>query len=153
MNIQIERLKLTRLFLLENIKDLTAVELNKIPAGFNNNIIWNLGHMVAAQQGLAYVRAGLKPVLDEKLIAQFRTGTKPAQPLNENEIQEIKAQFISSLDLFLSDYEKNVFEGYVAWTTRYQVELKNIDDAIWFLAYHEGLHSGYITAMKKIVRQ
>jgi len=50
MKKEIERLKKTRIFLLDLIKDLTTEQLNEIPKGFNNNIIWNLGHLIASQQ-------------------------------------------------------------------------------------------------------
>jgi hypothetical protein len=43
MNPQIDTLKKVRAVLLEGIKDLTTEQLNKIPQGYNNNIIWNLG--------------------------------------------------------------------------------------------------------------
>ena len=52
MNDQIETIRKTRSFLLDYIKELNIEQLNKIPAGFNNNIAWNLGHLVAAQQGV-----------------------------------------------------------------------------------------------------
>ena len=68
MTKQIEIIKKTRVSLLELVKDLSTEQLNKIPDGFNNNIIWNLAHMIAAQQGVCYVRAGLAPVVGEKLV-------------------------------------------------------------------------------------
>ena len=33
---------------------LTIEELNKIPEGFNNNIIWNFGHVIVSQQIICY---------------------------------------------------------------------------------------------------
>lgn len=63
MNKQIEIIRKTRVKLLEMLSDLSTDQLNKIPAGFNNNIIWNLAHLVAAQQGICYLRAGLPMVL------------------------------------------------------------------------------------------
>ena len=51
---QFEILKLTRQYLLNDIKDLTVEQLNEVPAGFNNNIIWNVAHMLATQQGICY---------------------------------------------------------------------------------------------------
>ncbi len=48
MNKDIDYIKKARYYLLDGIKDLSADQLNQIPEGFNNNILWNLAHMVAA---------------------------------------------------------------------------------------------------------
>ena len=151
MNKQIDNIKKVRLFLLENLKDLSVEQMNKIPSGFNNNIAWNLGHLIAAQQGLCYLRANAKPVVDEKYTA-FKSGTKPERDLNDHELAAIKDTMLSSLDQLQADYKNNVFTNYNPWVTRYGVELANIDDAIRFLGFHEGLHSGHIMALKRVVK-
>ena len=152
MTKQIEIIRKTRAFLLDHLKDLTSEQLNKIPEGFNNNIIWNLGHLVAAQQGVCYIRAGLAPRLDEGFINTFKSGTKPGERLSEAEIENIKTLLFATLDQLEDDYNSGVFGNYTAWTVRYGVEFTNIDDAITFLPFHEGLHSGFVTALKKLVK-
>lgn len=151
MNRQIDTVKKIRAFLLEGIKDLTNGQLNQIPAGFNNNIIWNLGHMIAAQQGICYRRAGATPLISEEFWERFRTGSKPAGTVDSPEIEEIKSLFLSSIDQLAIDADTSVFDNYTAWNTRYNVEIRNIKDAISFLPFHEGLHLGTILAMKKLV--
>jgi hypothetical protein len=148
---QIETVKKIRTFLLEGIKDLNATQLNKIPAGFNNNIIWNLGHMIAAQQGICYRRAGATPLITDEFWERFRTGSKPEGTVEAPEIENIKKLFLSSIDQLAIDCETPVFDSYTAWNTRYSVEIANIKDAISFLPFHEGLHLGTILAMKKLV--
>jgi len=152
MTKQIEIIRKTRSFLLESLKDLTTEQYNKIPEGFNNNIIWNLGHMIAAQQGVCYIRAGLTPRVEEDIINSFKSSTKPEKTLNETEIENIKTLLFSTLDQLEKDYNNNIFDGYTAWSTRYGVELANIDDAINFLPFHEGLHSGCIGALKRLIK-
>ena len=147
----IENIRKVRAFLLEGIKDLTTEQLNRIPEGFNNNIIWNLGHLVAAQQGICYKRAGVVPHISEEFWEQFRSGSKPERLLSESEIANIKQLFSTTLDQLEADYNNNMFTGYTAWNTRYDVEIKSIDDALRFVPYHEGLHSGVINTMKKLV--
>jgi hypothetical protein len=152
MTKQIEIIRKTRTFLLENLKDLTTEQYNKIPEGFNNNIIWNLGHMIAAQQGVCYLRGGLALRVEEDLINSFKSSTKPERAFSESEIESIKSLLFSTLDQLEEDYNNNIFGGYTAWTTRYAVELASIDDAINFIPFHEGLHSGFITALKRLVQ-
>ena len=149
---QIEILKKTRQYLLELVRDLSIEELNEIPHGFNNNIIWNLGHMLASQQGVCYVRSGLKVAIDEKYFLAYKPGTKPDEFIDRVQVDAIKNLFLPAIDQLERDYYDNVFSNYPPWTNRYGVEHKNIEDTIDFLLFHEGLHLGYIMALKRMVR-
>ncbi len=151
MNEKIETIRKTRSYLLQAIKELTPDQLNKIPDGFNNNIVCNLGHLVAAQEGICYVRAGLKPPGGEDFFNRFKPGSKPENKLNEEETEKIKELMLTSLNVLEQDYEKGFWTSYPAWSTRYGVEIKSIDEAINFLHFHEGLHSGHVLSMKRIV--
>lgn len=151
MNQQIENVRKTRQYLVELIKDLTTNQLNTIPHGFNNNIIWHLGHLIAAQQGVCYIRAGLKQPVDEQLTAPFKPGTKPERAFSPDEIEHVKEVLLSSIDTLENDYNNGTFKTYNTWTTRYGVELRDIDAALSFLIYHEGLHAGSILSQKKLV--
>jgi hypothetical protein len=147
----IEIIQKPRLHLLDVIKDLSIEQLNKIPAGFNNNIIWNLTHMISAQQGICYKRAGLEVPLDERFFMPYQSGAKPEKIVTAEEVEEIKGLFLSTLEQLKVDIQNNLFANYVPWTTRYGVDLNNIDDALTFLPFHEGLHSGYIWALKRVI--
>jgi uncharacterized damage-inducible protein DinB len=152
MNNNIETIRNVRLYLLNIVKDLSVEEMNEIPAGFSNNIIWNLAHMTAAQQGICYLRPGLKPPLEEKYIKPYLPSTKPDSVIDETEIEVIKGLFLTSLDALQADYDKQLFATYTPWTTRYGVQISGIEDALAFLPFHEGFHSGYITALKRCVQ-
>ncbi|GEM_PF-2526923 len=39
----------------------TLEQLNRIPEKYNNNLAWNLGHVVASQQVLCYELSALPP--------------------------------------------------------------------------------------------
>ena len=151
MNKQIEIIKMPRLGILEQVKDLSIEQLNKIPTGFNNNIIWNLGHVIAAQQGVCYRRAGVETVVSADFMNTYGGGSKPESFLGEDQLQLIGELYTSTLDQFVIDYNNNLFANYTAWTTRYGVNLNSIDDVIQFLPFHEGLHIGGIMAMKRVV--
>ena len=152
MNKAIESLKKTRLHLLELIKDLSVEQLNEIPIGYNNNVIWNLGHLIVSQQALCYMRANVKPRVDDKYFTNFKPGTKPEFPIDEDDVLEIKGLLISVLDQLEADYNENLFANYGTFTTVFGVELTNIDDALNFVLFHDGLHTGYIMAMKHMLR-
>jgi hypothetical protein len=151
MKSQIEIIKKKRTFLLEQIKNLGNEEFNRVAEGFNNNIIWNLGHMIAAQQGICYKRAGLPTIISDDFWEKFRSGSKPAGLVGDDEITQIKELLFTTLDKFEIDYDRKIFGNYTAWSTRYGIELASIDDSIKFLPFHEGLHAGTILAIKRLV--
>lgn len=47
-------LNATRQNILTLMQGLSADQLNKMSAGFNNNLIWNAGHVLVTQQLLYY---------------------------------------------------------------------------------------------------
>ena len=123
---------------MEFIKDLDIDQLNKIPPGFNNNIIWNIAHLIAGQQGVCYIRAGLKTWVEEDFFNAYKPGTKPLSRMDEEQVEKIKELFFSTLDILEQDYQKALWNSYPAWTTRYGLEVISIDDAMDFLLVHEG---------------
>jgi len=148
---QIEALRENRSSLLEQLKDLTAEQLNLTPEGRSNNIIWNLGHMIAVQQGICYKRAGLPTLISDDFWHRFKSGSTPRDIISEGEITSIKQLLIITSDQLETDYKKQIFGHYNTWMTRNGVELASIDDGIKFLSFHEGLHSGVIMDIKRSV--
>ncbi|WP_293305333.1 DinB family protein [Pedobacter sp. UBA5917] len=147
----ITQIKNTRAFILELVKDLSTEQLNKIPEGFNNNIIWNIAHLTAAQQNLCYVRSGLPVPVDAKHFGPFLSGTKPEQFIGKEEIDSIYSILLSSMDRLAADYTSGIFVQFEPWDKRYGMKLNTVEDAINFVPFHEGMHIGYIMAMKKLV--
>jgi hypothetical protein len=148
---KLEYIRQPRLKILELLEGFSLEQLNEIPKGFNNNIIWNLGHMIAAQQGICYKRAGLNTFIDEDFFQAYKPDSKPTSFVDQEGLEHIKELLFSSLEQLRSDYQANKFSGYTAFTTRYGIALSSVDDAISFLPFHEGLHIGCIMAMRKLV--
>lgn len=137
--------------MLNHVNDLTIGQLNKVPAGFNNNIVWNLAHVVASQQGVCYRRAGLELRIQDNFFATYKPETKPEHFITAEELETIKGLMFSTIDQFEADYQTDIFNNYVPWVTRYGVKIDTIDDALTFLPFHEGLHMGYIMALKRAI--
>lgn len=152
MNQQINAVRKTRSFILNLVADLTIDELNEVPEGFNNNIIWNLAHMVAAQQGICYVRPGLPTHITDAFFNSYKPGSKPEAKVDEKGVEEIKSLLFSTLDALEADLARGAWTSYPAWTTRYGNEIGSIEDAVSFLLFHEGLHTGYVMALKRVVK-
>jgi hypothetical protein len=152
MNDPIDSIRQVRQHLLQHTRGLTVAEMNLVPPGFHNNIAWNLAHLVASQQGLCYLRSGLKPVVPQAFIDLYKSGTRPESALSEGDIASVREMLLSTMDLFEEDYRKKRFTSYSTANTRYGVVLSNIDEALDFLLFHEGLHTGYVWALQRAVK-
>jgi hypothetical protein len=144
-----EILNITRNNILNSIKDLSLSELNKIPIGFNNNVIWNVGHIVATQQLLCYKMSGLDMALDAAFIAKYMKGSFAVGDASQEELDYIVKQLKELPAKVEADYANQLFKEYNTYTTSYNITLNDVEQAIQFNNVHEGLHLGYIMALKK----
>ena len=141
----------TRANFIQLLDGLTIEQVNKIPGGFNNNIIWNFAHTISAQQVLCYRLAGITPVVDENFIELFKKGTKPGTYIDQQKLNHIKKLSELTIEKLKLDVADNIFSNYTDYTTSYNVCLTNIEDAIKFVSVHEGLHYGYAMALRRLV--
>jgi hypothetical protein len=143
----------TRILVLDLIKELSLEKLNKIPHGFNNNIFWNAGHLVAAQQTICYLRGGHSLRISEDFFNNFKPGSRPERFFQSDEEDEMKKLLFGSLDILENDLQQNKFEPFTPWITRTGININNIGQALIYLHHHEGLHTGIIYSMKKMVQK
>lgn len=133
------------------INRLEVDQLNKIPKGFNNNIIWNIGHIIVTQQILIYQFSGVKPLVEQDFMDTYRKGTTPGEILASSEIQIIRTLLEDTIRQTRSDYENGIFKTYTSYTTSTKSQLTSVDKAIEFNNSHEGIHLGYILALQKLI--
>jgi hypothetical protein len=126
-------------------------QLLRIPEGHRNNIWWNIAHVVVSQQGLVYNLSKLPLNVSEELVGKYRKGTVPDGTASEEEIQTIRDILLSTIEQTREDYQNERFEEYVEYTTSARVTLRNVEDAIAFNLFHEGLHMAVILALQKKV--
>lgn len=136
---------------LKRVETLSTEQLNSIPEGHNNNIIWHIGHMMASQQSLCYSRSGAMPNLSLEFIDKYRKGTSPKGWDKPVLLEDIKPLFLSTAEVFETDYKGGKFNAYESYTTQAGATLTNIDEAITYSYGHENLHYGNILTMLKIV--
>lgn len=127
----------------------TLEQLNKVPKGFKNNIIWNVAHCIVTQQLLVYKLSGLEGVLSDEMIAEFRKGSKTERDLSQTEVDKIRDILFSPLDQTETDYNNGIFKNFNEYTVSTGSTLTNVDEALAFNNFHEGIHLGYILALKK----
>ena len=152
MQQQIDILKTTRANILKAIDGISLEQLNVIPDGYNNNLIWNAAHVAVTQQLLCYAMSGLEVKLPKEIITAYRKGAKPERAVTQAEVDQIKAWLTDSIDWLATDLAAGIFQNYKEYQTSYGYKLTSIADAVSFNNVHEGMHLGYIIALKKHLR-
>ena len=138
--------------IIAKILDIHTVEqLNKIPESFSNNLIWNIAHVVVTQQLLVYKLSGLPMMVSDEIIEKYKKGSKPEHNVTQAELDEIKSLLFSTIEKTKDDYEKGIFKNFQEYPTSTGFVLKNIEDAIAFNNFHEGLHIGILMSLRKLV--
>ncbi len=151
MEKQIALIKQTRNNFIKLVDGLTIDQLNKIPAGYNNNIAWNFAHIVAAQQSLCNILSGNALKVDQAFVEKYRKGTKPEGNVDAAEIDLIKGYLIAHIEDLEKGLQNNIFAEYKQYETSYGFVLNSISDAVTFFAVHDALHFGYAMALKRAV--
>jgi len=131
------------------LNQFTLDELNKVPNGFSNNIIWNIAHVVVTQQLLVYRNSGLPMFVSDDLIEKYKKGTKAEADVTSEDVEEIRGLLFSSLEQLMKDYNNGLFKNYNQYTVSTKSTLTNVEEAMEFNNFHEGIHLGYILALKK----
>jgi len=151
MQTEISILKTSRTLVFNAINALTLEQIHTIPKGFKNNIAWNVAHLVVTQQLLHYALSGLDCLVPEDLITNFRKGALANKKLSQEEWNEVKDLLIGLPATLEEDYNANIFKNYTEYPTSTGFVINNIQSAIAFNNFHEGIHLGIILAQKKLI--
>lgn len=142
MNEYIELLESKREDFLQITKDLSVEQFNFIPAGFNNNVIWNIGHTLSVGQSYLYEKSGF-PIPDHPiLLEKFDSGTKPEIALEQGEIAYIRNSLLESVRFFKENTTGN---GGTKITD--QITTKSLQ----FVLFHDNYHYDAILNLMKSI--
>ena len=136
---------------LEFLEKNTLEQLNKIPDGFKNNLIWNVGHIITTQQGLIYRLSGLPVMISKEFHNKYKYCSLPPQTTTKEEVEEIKGLLISLIQQTKDDYTNGKFISFTPYETHIGFHLATFEEAINFNNYHEGIHLGIMMNIRKFV--
>lgn len=131
--------------------DYSLDQLNQTPQGFSNNLIWNIGHIIVAQQSLVYRGSNLPMYIPEDIINLYKPGTRPSGQTSQAEVDELKERLTSLIETTEADFQKGIFTSYNERTTITGFHLASLEDAVAFNNFHEGLHLGYMMSIRKFL--
>jgi hypothetical protein len=140
-----------RKFLSNVLDELSLEQLNKIPDGFNNNILWNIAHILVTEQMLTYGLSNLPITMKPEFISKFKKGSKCLSNYTNEDVQLIKNEYLKLNNKTKQDYQENLFVNFTKYPTSTNIVLNNVDEALQFNTLHEGIHLGVILSIKKQV--
>ncbi|PZX56584.1 DinB family protein [Algoriphagus chordae] len=152
MNISFHIWKNNRAIYSKFLQHNTLEQLNKIPVGFNNNLIWNIGHVIVVQQRLVYGLSGLPMNVSDELFQKYKPGTKPETDVDQATVELFKELLMTPIEQTIADFESGKFQNYKEYTTSKGFHLGTAADAITFNNYHEALHLGTMTSILKFLK-
>ncbi|SHF97725.1 DinB superfamily protein [Flavobacterium micromati] len=129
----------------------TLDQLNKIPEGFNNNIIWNIGHIIVVQQMLTYNLSGLPMMISNAMVEKYKKGTKPEHIVLQSELKEMQTLLLETIDKTEADFITKTFKDFHEYPTSTGFILTSAADAMAFNYFHEGLHIGIMMSIRKFI--
>lgn len=136
---------------LKLLENYSLEQLNKIPDGFSNNLVWNLGHIIVSQQGLVYRLSGLPITISEEMMQKYKNGSKPTETTTQEEVDELKTLLFSLLEQTKVDFAKGKFVTYTEYTTSIGFHLTSTTEAMEFNNYHEAIHLGFMMNIRKFI--
>ncbi|OYU81442.1 MAG: hypothetical protein CFE23_04990 [Flavobacterium sp. BFFFF1] len=147
----LEVTRTSRKVLDQYFENYTLEQLNKVPEGFNNNLIWNMGHIVVVQQMIIYKLSGLPMLVSDDMIAKYKRGTRPERDATQEEADEIRALLFPPIDKVGADLKNGVFKTFSEFTSLSGFTMNSAEDAIEFNNYHEAMHIGMMMSIRKFI--
>jgi hypothetical protein len=136
---------------LNKINVLSNEQLNEIPKGFSNNIIWNVAHVLVTQKLLIYGLSNNDMNLDADFIDRYRKGSLPQHKVLDDEIEFVKSELSNFIKIFRKDISNQIFKSYKIYQTSYNYEITNFNEALVMVNLHYGLHFSTILKLLKEV--
>jgi len=141
----------SRNILLNFLENYSLEQLNSVPEGYSNNLIWNIGHIVVVQQMLVYNLSGLPMLVSPEMVEKYKRGTKPEVSVSQEEVEQIKGLLYATLEQTKKDFSAGIFQNYNAFTTMSGFQIRNAQEAMEFNNYHEGVHTGVMMRISKFL--
>jgi DinB superfamily len=150
---QLETFLNHRIALVSLLNELQEDTINKIPQGYNNNIVWNVGHIISVHQLIAYGLSDLPYKVDKETVMRYRKNTKPEETVTLDEFKTLCNTLVDSVDAFKKDYEAGKFASFKSFTAKsIDTTYDTIEDIVHFLILHDSIHvttiKNYLTLLK-----
>ena len=148
----LNKLEEDRRLLLERTKDLTVDQYNIIPPGFNNNIIWNMGHILVVSESLLYQNSPYQRPVNEFMKSRFERGSIPDGMVGEDEIFIIRHSLLQTVQFYKMLTGMGRPEDEIELVSNPGLTLIS-NERMQFLLFHEDMHYLRIAKLLEIIRK
>jgi len=157
LEMAIDRIRASRLYTEQFLKDLTDAEWYWSPPQFTTHVAWQVGHLAVAQYNLCLRRVSGRTSADEPLISDayieaFKLGSKPiAEPKKNLPLDEIRR-------VFEAVHEQSIHE--LAGRSEAELDepveqphpsIKTKLGAVEMCSQHEMAHAGQIAMLRRLM--
>ncbi|USB31692.1 DinB family protein [Paenibacillus sp. YPG26] len=148
-----DQLKFVRGATINQVKAMSEDEARTVPRGLNNNILWNLGHILLVHEKFSTVITNEKVELPLHFTEMFAPGTKPdnwgTQVPDLEEILLLLSQQIERIEQTLGNrLDEEIRPPKV---TSSGLKISTVKECLSFCLYHEGMHFAAIKAIKQLL--
>ncbi|RYY09707.1 MAG: DinB family protein [Chitinophagaceae bacterium] len=133
----LDALETQRTLLLEKTEHLNTPQYNVIPPGYNNNIIWNMGHTLVVSESYLYRNTPFARPAHPFDTAVFKRGTRPDQALNDFGISLVRKSLHDTVPVFQKMLEESGHE----------INRLITEEDLRFVLFHESIHYRTISAL------
>ncbi|MFC0216653.1 DinB family protein [Paenibacillus chartarius] len=148
----LRQVELVRAITLTAFDHLDEELADRQPAGFPNNIRWNLGHILITQEQLATHFAGMEPQLPPEYLRWFGNKTKPSDWTETTPtLQELKHRLQIQTAYICDKLGPRLDDPALKPFVRLGREMTTIGEVLTHSLYHEGLHQGAILGLRKAI--
>src|SRR5690625_6185138 len=135
---------------IKKVKEIPENKADIIPRGFNNNIRWNIGHLLFVQDRLVFSLLGKPMGIPKYYKFLFAPGTKPADwqfpaPSIEDLVKELESQKDRIRGYLTGRLNEKLDEPF---TSGLGLTFYTVGAALQFTFYHEGIHMEDIKRIK-----
>ena len=123
----------------------------EILPGLNNNILWNVGHILFDQCYKLYHMCGLAMPVPKAYEAWFESGSSPRDWAETPNVGEVVEKFWSVNEIAIADYEKGAFTGFQSYRLEDGTPVDTIEESIVLDLAHGGMHYGVIVTIKALL--
>ncbi|QQE75863.1 DinB family protein [Brevibacillus composti] len=148
-----QQYELIRGLTLSGMQEISEAQADIVPEGFSNNLRWNLGHILLSQDALLYGPTGIK--VPSSYGALFSPGTKPADWQGEvPSLETLSQQLQEQTARIKNDFADRLQEKLpTPFSLRGKAQIDTFGEMLLFTLYHEGMHSGIMSQLKKAVNR
>ncbi|MEK3732386.1 DinB family protein [Paenibacillus sp. FSL M8-0334] len=144
-----EQLHTYRKVLLDVVEDVSEAEAEIVPDGFNNNIRWNLGHVLLDQY--LWIRVLTKEDMPVPMSFNqwFGYGTNPSNFTDETPSFSELISLLQEQPRFIEQQYRDRLEEDFPPT---DMGMHTLEQVLVRTIFHEGLHMGALLAIKNQIR-